>query len=437
MGRFSLTLMLVLLPYLMSAQDDCVGRLQTHVKTLSDPKMKGRGAGTDGERMAAEYMYDYLYDNGVTMLSGRECQIFSINGQKDTVVSRNVVGIVEGYDPAYRGEYIVVGANLDHLGANKITVNGKEGIQIYPGANDNASGLACVMELARKIAATNFLFKRSVVFAGFGAKERGMAGSWYMINKGFIGADSVSLMVDMSRLGHSGPSFPFRYFTCIPNPEIAYTVGVVGRNMSLNPPTPGTGQTYPSDYLAFYELGIPVTIFTSGSENEFRSSYDVAESLDYDQMEFAVEFVFNFLREIANADKKVARVSLPKNDTDDPSDRVYSVYEVEKAPQFYHGDEKQFLKQWVYTYVKYPQSAMELGIQGRVIVDFIVEKDGSVSNVRVNKGVDDELDAEAVKVVAASPKWKAGVLGGQKVRVKYSIPIEFKLRKDAKYGLRL
>ena len=83
----------------------------------------------------------------------------------------------------------------------------------------------------------------------------------------------------------------------------------------------------------------------------------------------------------------------------------------------------------MYDYVKYPKSAIESGVQGRVVVEFIIEKNGEVSSAKVVKSVSDALDAEAVKVVSASPKWKPGMKSGAPVRVKMAIPIEFKLRK--------
>ena len=79
------------------------------------------------------------------------------------------------------------------------------------------------------------------------------------------------------------------------------------------------------------------------------------------------------------------------------------------------------------------------GTQGRVMVDFIIEKDGKVTGVRVAKGVSPELDAEAVKVVSASPKWKPGRVAGEKVRVSMTIPVEFRLEKKgsrASFGIK-
>ena len=88
----------------------------------------------------------------------------------------------------------------------------------------------------------------------------------------------------------------------------------------------------------------------------------------------------------------------------------------------------------MYKYLKYPESAIRDGIQGRVMVDFIIGKDGKVTDVRVTRGVSEELDAEAVKVVAASPKWKPGKVKGNKVRTMITIPVEFRLEKKGTKG---
>jgi TonB family protein len=93
------------------------------------------------------------------------------------------------------------------------------------------------------------------------------------------------------------------------------------------------------------------------------------------------------------------------------------------------SDPRQFLAQWVYQYLKYPAEAVRDGVQGRVMVEFIIEKDGKVSDVKVVKSVSEELDAEAVKVVAASPKWKPAKIGGQKVRCRMTVPVDFILEK--------
>ena len=88
------------------------------------------------------------------------------------------------------------------------------------------------------------------------------------------------------------------------------------------------------------------------------------------------------------------------------------------------------MSDWVYKYLKYPKSALEAGIQGKVTVSFIINTKGEVTDVTVVDGVSEALDAEAVKVVAASPKWTAGQIGGHKVCTKLVIPVEFRLKKN-------
>ena len=114
-------------------------------------------------------------------------------------------------------------------------------------------------------------------------------------------------------------------------------------------------------------------------------------------------------------------------------DGIIPYYECDQMPTFLNSsDPKRFIEQWVYQYLKYPASAVRDGIQGRVMVEFVINKDGKVSDVKVVKGVCEELDAEAVKVVSASPAWKPGKVGGQKVRCRMTIPIEFRLEKKGR-----
>lgn len=100
---------------------------------------------------------------------------------------------------------------------------------------------------------------------------------------------------------------------------------------------------------------------------------------------------------------------------------------VEDMPTFRGGDVNKF-RDWVQTRVKYPQIAAENGIQGKVFLQFVVEPDGSVSNVIVSRGVDAALDNEAVKVIQSSPKWAPGKQRGAPVRVRFSMQVNFQLQ---------
>ncbi len=99
---------------------------------------------------------------------------------------------------------------------------------------------------------------------------------------------------------------------------------------------------------------------------------------------------------------------------------------VEEMPAFPGGEQK--LLEYVAKNTKYPQIARESGIQGRVFIGFVVEPDGSVSNVKVLRGIGGGCDEEAVRVIKSMPKWKPGKQRGKAVRVSYQIPVNFKLQ---------
>ena len=100
---------------------------------------------------------------------------------------------------------------------------------------------------------------------------------------------------------------------------------------------------------------------------------------------------------------------------------------VEEKPSFQGGDENTFTK-WVASKLVYPEIAKENGVQGRVILQCLVGTDGSVSDVKVVRGVDASLDKEAARVVASSPKWKPGRQRNKPVKVRYTFPVIFQLR---------
>lgn len=104
-------------------------------------------------------------------------------------------------------------------------------------------------------------------------------------------------------------------------------------------------------------------------------------------------------------------------------DSIYLI--VDKQPEF-PGGIKELLKQ-LYENIQYPEEAIKKGVEGKVVVDFIVEKDGSISNANIIKAVDSLLDTEAVRVILNLPKWSPGSQEGEVVRVKYTLPVYFKL----------
>ena len=420
----------------LAAQNFAVApALRKHVEHLCDEELEGRKAGTEGERLAARYLYDALRDAGVLMLTDSLGQDFSITGEGGEIRSQNIVGIVEGSDPYFRNEYIVVGARYDHLGTHTLTIDGEPVVQLYPGADCNASGVAMLIELARMVADYHGLFRRSVLFVGFGAGELGMAGSWYFVNRAFSEIQQVKAMVDLDCLGRSGEGHAFRFFSQLAPIDLNYLLDKTREQPVVTLPERASKTIAASDYLAFYEKNIPVFLFTTGEAREHRTIKDTPRLLDYASMESACNYLYHFLLVLADEDQ-VSSADVDPAKQAQREERVYAASDCDARPQFFHSDERHFLQSWVYKYLRYPSYAIKNNIQGQVLVSFIVEKDGSVTNVTVEHGVDDGLDEEAVRVISVSPKWIPGRIKGEKVRTRIVIPVEFRLSSKVNIGLK-
>lgn len=125
--------------------------------------------------------------------------------------------------------------------------------------------------------------------------------------------------------------------------------------------------------------------------------------------------------EILKAKEIIAQPEPPKHVEED---KVFDI--VEQQPLFPGGQSA--LMQFLHDNIKYPVVAQENGVQGRVTVQFVVEKDGSITDVHVLRGVDPSLDREAVRVVKSMPRWTPGKQNGTTVRVNYRLPVLFRLQ---------
>ena len=433
--------LLLILPAGLFSQNSIGNELKAHVVALTDDSLLGRGAGTKGEKEAGKYIEKAFTQAGLTLLYPAPGQDFSfVSDAGDTMHSNNIVGIIEGYDKNLKNEYILIGAHYDHLGYTRININGKDSLQIFSGADDNASGVAVMLELAKMVKAQAFKFRRSVLFVAFGAEERGMLGSWYFVNRGFSPSDKISLMINLDMIGHGQTGDNVSAYTITPHVELTTLLkDVADMPLMLSPKIHSTNY-FPSDHQIFVAKGIPSALITTGLHRDYHTSRDVASDLDYTSMEMIANYSLNLAMEAANMSRPLSRTAFAAKDTTGQTlskpaalqndTKIYASTEVERSALFLHGGEQQFLDRWVYKYLKFPQSAIDEGIQGRVIVEFVIEKNGEVSNVTVVKSLDDRLDDEALKVVAASPKWRAATIGGSPVRVKMAVPVEFRLKRQ-------
>lgn len=407
---------------------ETIAAMRAHIGELSAASLEGRKAGSEGEKAAAEYVAAKFEEYGIELLSPKGGDVFGIKTEAgDTLTSRNVVGYVQGYDKDLRNKYIVVGARLDNLGTMTMTVDGQPVERIYYGANGNASGVAMLLELARMVKTNSILFRRSVLFVAFGASSQTYAGSWYFLNRSFKDAANIDSMINLDMLGTGYNGF---YAYTSSNADMNALIRMQTGELQPILPELTAEEPYPSDHRAFYSNEIPSVFFTTGKYPQHNTDRDTQGIIDYENMERELEYIYNFSVALANTNMSLAFRPAQIDGKTSAGDKIVPYFDCDQRPQFFgSSDPRHFLREWVYQYLKYPQNAVRNGVQGTVTVQFIIEKDGKITDVKVVKGVDEELDAEALKVVSASPKWKPGKVGGVKVRSSLSLPIDFRLEK--------
>ena len=412
---------------------ETVSALKEHVSVIASAEMEGRRAGSEGERMTAAYIGRTLKEYGIELITPEEGETFGLaQPAGDTLVSRNVAAFIQGVDPALNQRYIVVGARMDNLGCDTYTVDGQSVRRIYSGANGNASGVALLLELGRMLRSSRLRLGRSVLLVAFGASAESMAGSWYFLDRAFSDSDRIDAMVNLDMLGTASLGF---YAYTSSNADLnALLHQLEGELLPVRPELTAV-EPYPSDHRAFYAKEIPSVFFTTGRYPEHGTQADTPSILQYEGMEKELEYIYNFTIALSSASRPLFR---PGNDPgkDIPADAV-SFYDVDYKPTFMGSpDPSVFMEKWVYPYLRYPKEAVEAGNQGRVIVDFVIDEGGRVTDVAVRRGVSPALDEEAVRIVSASPKWKPGRMrGGKKVRTALSITIEFRLERNPGFGI--
>jgi len=258
-------------------------RMMSTVKYLASEELKGRGLGTPEIDQAAEYIAQKFKEAGLKPIDDDFYQkfthIFKDKGELDLT---NVIGVIPGTDPKLKNEPVVVTAHYDHLGFGWPDVRvGNEG-KIHYGADDNASGVAILIELAHSMAKT-VKPKRTIVFLACTAEEAGLIGSRYFVAhskdyfKGDIFAD-VNLDTDGSLFdkkllvlnGNSAKEWKFIFM------GTDYTTGIKSEVIQQ--------ELDASDQVAFLEKGIPgIQLFTGATENYHRPS-DVVEKIDGEGM---------------------------------------------------------------------------------------------------------------------------------------------------------
>lgn len=292
---FSIAFILTMVSFCHGQNDGHVSELniEQHVYHLASDELGGRGTNSKGYIEASDYAAKLFKDYGLQPVEGADGyfqnfdltsrQATNIRSKQDfeTATSRNVIGVVPGTDPALKEQYIVLTAHLDHVG----TING----EIHNGANDNATGSALVMELARVIAENPG--KRSVMFILFGAEEIGLVGSNYYVEHPLIplsktfanlNTDGVGAYInqpgDQAKLLALGADA-----TC---DELLNRLNTVNESTEKFELATDDPQNYlrRSDQYHFHRKGIPVIMFTDYGNGHYHRPTDDAHRLQYGKL---------------------------------------------------------------------------------------------------------------------------------------------------------
>ncbi len=233
----------------------------------------------------------------------------SVEITRRSVPAHNVVGVIEGNDPKLKREYIIIGAHYDHLGHGGESSLAPDSSDVHHGADDNASGTAGLLELARIFSGQRGQFRRSIVFIAFSAEESGLIGSKaYVNNPGAPLSDSVAMLnMDMiGRLkdnkltvGGVGTSPEFRKLVESINKESNQNSGPFTLQLSED----GFG---PSDHSSFYAKQIPVLFFFSGTHEDYHKPSDTADRINYEGQAKIVNLVSEIARAIDRGDARPA-----------------------------------------------------------------------------------------------------------------------------------
>ncbi len=276
--------------------------LATHVAVLADDSLLGRSTPSPGIESAARYVTREFRRAGLDGgLGGGFEQRFPLFGEGETA-GVNVIGWLEGSDPASRSEYVVVSAHMDHIGVGLPVA----GDSIYNGADDNASGTAALLELAEALASLRPGPRRSVVFAAFSAEERGLWGSsWYVADPPFpIEATVANLNMDMIGRNWRDTIAVLRSSPAIGS--VADRVGAKHGRLGLavaRDPWPDLNLIGRSDQQSFIRGGVEGLLLTSGLHEDYHRPSDEADRLDYEKMERVARLAFLMTLDLADPSK--------------------------------------------------------------------------------------------------------------------------------------
>lgn len=294
-------------------------RLKAHVTTLASPEFLGRRG--EGARKAADYVVDAFRALKLEPLFDGKFEQPIPGREPGEITGRNVGAILRGSDPKLRDQWVIVSAHFDHLGVR--------GGVLYPGADDNASGVAMMLEIARTMTHAPEKPRRSLMFIGFDLEEIGLFGSRYFVEHAPVPLDRVTLFITADMIGRSlggvceGKVFVMgsehapglRSWISESAQGLAVKVGTLGSDLLI---------LNRSDYGPFRAKHVPYLFFSTGENPLYHTPGDTAETVDYPKAEAISRIIHGVVKRAVIEENSPKWNSAPDN----PLEEAITIREV-------------------------------------------------------------------------------------------------------------
>jgi hypothetical protein len=230
-------------------------------------------------------------------------------GLSSSLPTQNVVAVIRGSDPVLRNEYVVVGAHYDHLGRNAFnSMDPDSGTAIRHGADDNASGTAAVMEIARLF--RKHPTKRSLLLLNFSGEELGLLGSQYFVEHAPVPLDSMQIMQNFDMVGRlrNDKLLVYGVATATELKPLVDSVNAAAAHFDIAALGDGYG---PSDQSSFYGAGVPVLFFFTDQHEDYHRASDIAAKINVQGEARVIDYSAALIRELGDRPTRLTFVKAP------------------------------------------------------------------------------------------------------------------------------
>lgn len=220
------------------------------------------------------------------------------------IITYNTVGHLKGSSKEYSGEYIIIGAHHDHLGMGGRGSSSRmqDTVAAHYGADDNASGVAAVIEVAQHVISRSP--DRSFVFTTFGAEELGLHGSNYYSNHPTVDLASVQAMINLDMIGRLNEDRQLQIGGVGTSPVFRSLIDTINKRYQFSIAYSEAGYG-PSDHASFYAKDVPVLFISTGAHTDYHTPFDTPDRINYEGVAEVAQFVSDIAYELAMADEKI------------------------------------------------------------------------------------------------------------------------------------